>query len=65
MKVIQTIAVEALDVVLTLTEQSSGRVLARRVWQDAAKYINLQTPEGVITLTLPQQVGLNIKPGGN
>lgn len=53
------------NLVLTLTEHPTGKVLARRTWEDAAKYVTLNPVQGYIELRLPQRAGLNIKPGGN
>lgn len=65
MRIKQTIAREGAHLVLTLTEQPSGRVLARRVWEDAAKYMAphmVDEGTGYIALRVPLEAELNVKP---
>lgn len=63
MRIQQTIAREGANLVLTLTEQPSGKVLATRVWENAAQYISLEA-DGVVQLVVPISSELNIRPGG-
>lgn len=67
MKISQTITVEGVNLILTLTEHSTGRVLARRVWEDAGKYVceSSALPPGYVQLLIPSRAGIDIKPGSN
>lgn len=61
MKIQQTVTQEGHHLVLTLTEYPSGKVLARRVWEDASKYVCQSHAEDHIQLLIPKQTGLDIK----
>jgi hypothetical protein len=64
MKVQQTVTREGDDLVLTITMHPSGKVLGRRVWKQAAKYLRPehQSLQGYLTIMIPERSGLNIKP---
>lgn len=62
MRIQQDITREGAHLVLTLTEQPSGRVLAKRVWENAAQYIRSEA-DGVVAILVPISVELDIKPG--
>ena len=62
MKVLQTVTREGDHLILSITEHPSGRVLARRVWEGAGKYVRPQSLKGTLTLVIPERSGLDIKP---
>jgi hypothetical protein len=62
MKVEQTIEREGDHLVLKLIEHPSGRVLARRVWEGAARYVAEHGSKAFV-LRVPRRAGLNIRPG--
>ncbi len=65
MRITQTITREGANLVLTLTEEPSSRVLSKRVWEGAAKYLRPtmpNVPAGYIALLVPEKAGLNVKP---
>ena len=62
MRIQQDISRAGNHIVLTLTEQPSGRVLAKRVWENAAQYIRSEE-DGVVAILVPVSVELDIKPG--
>ena len=61
MRILQTISQQGAHLVLTLTEQPSGRVLARRVWEGAAKYIR-DEHDGTLIIRVPISSELGIRP---
>lgn len=62
MRIQQTIERAGANLVLTLTEQPSGRVLATRVWENAAQYIEESDVDGYLTIRAPISSELNVKP---
>jgi hypothetical protein len=61
MKVMQQVTREGDDLVLRVHEHPSGRLLGRRVWKDAAKYLRPGTVKGYLTIMVPEKAGLDIK----
>jgi len=67
MRVQQNATREGNDIVLTLTEQPSGRVLGKRVYENAAQYfqhIQRRGDQEVMVIEIPVLAKLNIRPGG-
>lgn len=65
MKVEQRVEREGNDLVLVLMAHPSGKVLGRRVWKDAAKYLVRDPLRGYIEVRVPRRAGLNIKPASD
>lgn len=61
MRIQQDITRQGAHLVLTLTEQPSGRVLGRRVWENATQYISGEE-DGVVAILVPISSELHIKP---
>lgn len=60
MRVQQTVEVQGDDLVLVLSTPA-GKVLARRVWQGAAKYLRQDSIKGWHKLMIPKSAGLDIQ----
>jgi hypothetical protein len=61
-KVLQTITREGDNLILSIIEHPSGRVVALRVWEGAGKYVRPKATKGYLTLMVPERCGLDIKP---
>jgi hypothetical protein len=62
MRIKQTIARAGAHLVVTLTEQPSGKRLAQRVWENCAQYIQGER-DGFVHVKIPVSCELDIKPG--
>jgi ribosomal protein L3 len=65
MKIQQTVEIVGAHIVVTLIEHPGMRVLAKRTYEDAAKYVKgwRELPNGnrSLIMEMPEKAGINIK----